>query len=401
MKILQINVTANKGSTGRIAEQIGSLIQKEGWKSIIAYGRDANESASTLYRIGNDIDVKIHGFYSLVFGRHGLASSNATKELVNFIKKESPDIIHLHNVHGYYVNYKLLFEAITELQAKVIWTLHDCWGFTGHCAYFSDINCNKWKVECGNCPKKGNYPKSLIFDNSKSLYNLKKKVFNQTPLHIVTVSNWLKTLVDESFLRNHNTRVIWNGVDSDVFNIRTKDLALLSKYNIENKKVLLAASTSWAKQKGYNDYIQLSALLPKDVVIVLIGLSDTLKKGLPSNIVAIDRTESVDELANWYNIADIVMNLSYLETFGLTSVEGFMCGKPTIVYNATASPELIINPIMGKIIPPGDIHGVYESVKGILALELDASLIRKFAVQNFDAKAQYGKYINLYRALFQ
>ena len=200
MKILQINSTANKGSTGRIAEQIGLLIQNEGWESTIAYGRDVNPSSSKLYRIGNDLDVKLHGLKSLVLGKHGLGSVKPTIELIDFIRNEKFNVVHLHNIHGYYLNIKLFFEELRKINVQVVWTLHDCWAFTGHCSHFSDINCNKWKFKCHSCPKTNNYPKSLFFDNSEYFFELKKELFSSYSFNIVTVSKWLIGLVNESFL---------------------------------------------------------------------------------------------------------------------------------------------------------------------------------------------------------
>jgi len=399
MKILQINSTANRGSTGRISEQIGLLIRNEGWESTIAYGRDANPSSSKLYRIGKDIDVMFHGLKSRVFGKHGLGSVKPTIELINFIRNEKFDLIHLHNIHGYYVNIKIFFEELSKLNVPIVWTLHDCWAFTGHCTYFSDINCYKWKLKCHSCPKKQNYPKSLFFDNSEYFFELKKELFRSNSFNIVTVSNWLKGLVETSFLNQHNIFCISNGVDENTFIIQDKSTELLKSYGLKNKTILLAASTSWANQKGFDDYIKLSKLLTTDKVIVLVGLPDRLKKNLPSNVIGVSRTENTNQLASWYSTSDIVLNLSCQESFGLTSVEGFMCGKPTIVYNVTASPELIVDPELGAIVPSGDVYAVNQSIDSLINSEINHSRIRELAVKNYGANSQYSKYISLYKSI--
>lgn len=401
MKVIQINTTANKGSTGRIAEQIGSLIIENAGESIICYGRDSNLSQSKLYKIGNEFDVKLHGLQSLFLGRHGQGSILATNRLINFIKEQNPDIIHLHNLHGYYLNYPLLFNFLNKSRIKILWTLHDCWAFTGHCTYFSDINCDKWKTECNSCPKTGNYPKSLLIDNSTFFFDLKKELFNSVSLNIVTVSHWLKNLVEQSFLKKQNIRVIYNGVDGTIFKPQGKNELLLSKYNLKGKSVLLAASTSWAKQKGFEDYLKLAKYLAFNEVIVLLGLPSHLRNKLPINIIAVDIIDNINELVSWYNIADIVLNLSYQETFGLTSVEGFMCGKPTILYNSTASPELIVDEILGEIVESGDILEVYEAIKRIYSKNVKSEDIREIALKIFDAKRQYAKYIDLYNSILR
>jgi putative colanic acid biosynthesis glycosyltransferase len=398
-KVLQINSVVNKGSTGRIAEQIGKLIIKSGWDSYIAFGRDSGESASKNIKIGSSLDNKLHLIESRVFDNHGLSSRNATKTLIKDINNIKPDIIHLHNLHGYYLNFKILFNYFSKVKIPIVWTLHDCWAFTGHCSYFSDIDCNKWQSECNSCPKKGNYPKSVFFDNSKRNYYLKKEVFNSVDINFVTVSFWLESLVRKSFLENNNIRVICNGVDSNIFKIQEKNNLLLEKYNFKGKTVLLAASTSWSKQKGYDDYIKLAEKLSNDELIVLIGLPNKLQANLPKNIIGVSRTESVFELAAWYNTTDIVLNLSTQETFGLTSVEGFMCGKPTIVYNTTASPELIFDDVLGEVVESGQIGEVYNAIN-IIKNKGDNSLkIRETAIRNFDSKNQYLKYIELYKNL--
>jgi glycosyltransferase involved in cell wall biosynthesis len=399
MKILQINSTVNRGSTGRIAEQVGALIQKEGWQSIIAYGRNSNQSTSKLYRISNNFDVIRHGFKSLILGKHALGSAAKTLELIKFINKEKIDLVHLHNLHGYYLNIKVLFNELSKLDVKIVWTFHDCWAFTGHCTYFSDIDCIRWKTKCYACPKKKNYPRSLFFDTSEYFYDLKRQLFNSLEINIVTVSNWLKNLVQNSFLSKHPVITIHNGVDENIFVIQGKSAYLIKKYNLENKIVLLAVSTSWAKQKGFDDYIRLSKILSKEKVIILLGLPQKLIRKLPENVIGIPRTENLTELTSWYATADIVLNLSHQESFGLTSVEGFMCGKPTIVYDTTASPELIIEPSLGKVATKGNIHEINYLIDEIIELKTQPHRIREIAIKHYSANTQYQKYIELYKKL--
>lgn len=397
MKVVQINSTVNKGSTGRIAEQIGDLLIKQGEESLIAFGRNSNSSKSKTYRIGSGLDVKVHGAISLLFGKHGESSIRATNKLIDFLELENPDIIHLHNLHGYYLNYPMLFDYIKNNNKKIVWTLHDCWAFTGHCTHFSDIDCSKWKSNCNACPKKTNYPKSLFFDNSEYFFELKKKLFNSPNIFFVTVSNWLEEKATSSFIGRQPIICINNGVDENLFLIKNKSQELIYKYKLINKTILLATSTSWAKQKGYYDYLRLSKNLAPNEIIVLIGLPDRLRKGLPHNIIGVERTENTSQLSEWYATSDIVLNLSIQESFGLTSVEGFMCGKPTIVYNSTASPELIVSPELGRIVSPGDINGVYQAIQELKNNMPNSQKIRELAIKHFSAQKQYEKYISLYK----
>jgi putative colanic acid biosynthesis glycosyltransferase len=400
MKVLQVNSFVNMGSTGRISEQIGLKVIQEGWESYIAFGRKANSSKSKLYKIGKDFDFYRHALESRILDKHGLSSINSTNNFIDYIYQIKPDIIHFHNLHGYYVNYEILFESISKLNnCKIVWTLHDCWSFTGHCTYFSDINCDKWKETCFSCPKKNNYPSSLFFDKSRESYNLKKALFTKFPITFVPVSNWLGSLVSESFLKDQNIEVISNGVDSDIFYSKNPNVNLLNKYKLNGKTVLLAASTSWAGQKGFSDYIKLSNILSKDQVIVLVGLPKSLSKKLPSNVIGVPRTEIISELVDWYNVSSIVLNLSKLETFGLTTVEGFMCGKPSVVYNSTASPELIKSSVLGRIVEVGDIFEVKSAIDELLISQSNSYKIRELALLDYSANNQFFKYIDLYKRL--
>lgn len=216
--LLQINVVVNWGSTGRIAEEIGQVAMAAGWRSVIAYGRGNPTSKSELIRIGSNMDMYLHGIESRLFDNHGLASRKATRVFIEQIKALKPDVIHLHNIHGYYINYKLLFNYLAESKIPVVWTLHDCWSFTGHCAYFTFAKCDKWKTECYNCKLKKSYPFSLLFDCSKSNYVEKKQCFTTIGnLTMVPVSEWLAGLVKHSFFKGKRIECIHNGVDTHVF----------------------------------------------------------------------------------------------------------------------------------------------------------------------------------------
>ena len=198
MKLIQINTIASAFSTGRIAEQIGKLMQSRDWESYLAYGRFANASSNRLIKIGNRFDQALHLLESRLFDRHGLSSKIATKRLIEKIKQIDPDVIHLHNIHGYYLNYPILFDYLSQAGKPVVWTLHDCWAFTGHCSHFATANCYRWKSGCFTCPLKGIYPRSIGLDRSRENYADKRYYFNKVKnLTIVTVSQWLKQLIQQ------------------------------------------------------------------------------------------------------------------------------------------------------------------------------------------------------------
>ncbi|MBR5147131.1 MAG: glycosyltransferase, partial [Bacteroidales bacterium] len=220
-KLLIINVTVNSGSTGRIAEEIGQTAISNGYETYFAYGRVARESKCKIIKIGNSLNVKLHGVESLLFDNHGFSSRQATKKFIREIERIKPDIINIHNLHGYYINVKILFEYLSKANIPVVWTFHDCWPFTGHCSYFDRFNCTKWQTECHHCPNKKGYPSSLFIDNSKNNFNRKKKLFsNINNLNIVTPSHWLTNISKLSFLKEKNIVTIHNGTNLNVFNIR-------------------------------------------------------------------------------------------------------------------------------------------------------------------------------------
>lgn len=401
--LLQINTVVNTGSTGRIVEQLGQYILSKGWISYIAYGRKSNESTSQTVKIGSELDIASHGIKSRLLDKHGLGSVKATQRFLHRISKINPDIIHLHNLHGYYLNYKLLFDYLVKTNIPVVWTLHDCWPITGHCTHFSDINCVKWKIECHHCPKKKNYPASLILDRSQNNYRLKKSLFTSlTNETIVPVSKWLGGRVKESFLAKYPMHVINNGIDLAAFCPLSDGLKFKKKHKIAEKFMLLGLATAWSASKGLDDYFKLNRALSDDYSIVLVGISKKQKELLPPNIIGIDRIESLKELAGLYSTADIILNLSYQETFGMTIVEGFACGTPGIVYNCTASPEIITDET-GIIVEPGQTEQLVNAIETIKSKGKDyySTNCRKQAEKKYNKQDRCSDYTQLYDELLK
>lgn len=391
-KLLQINSTANWGSTGKIAEQIGALAISHGWDSYIAYGRYANPSRSKTIKVGSKISQFLHLITSRIFDNHGLASRIATKALVKQIKKLSPDIIHLHNIHGYYLNYKILFEYLNTTQIPVVWTLHDCWPFTGHCAHFVEADCTKWLTQCEKCPLIGQYPKAFT-DNSKQNFQLKKKLFSRIPdrLIIVSVSQWLKSYVNASFLKACKTMTIYNGVDIDVF---------CPSLKTSTDKIVLGVSSIWSESKGLNDFIILRDILPSDIQIILVGLSSKQIMSLPKGIIGIERTNNLSELAQLYSSADVFVNPTYADTFPTVNLEALACGTPVITYNTGGSPEAI-TPETGIVVEQGNTEKLKTAIISILSKGKKeySSACRERAEMYFGKGWCFEKYISLYYEL--
>lgn len=400
MTLFQINVTANSGSTGRIAEQIGETTKRNGWNSVIAYGRYANPGTSEHVKICSKQNIYYNALAARLFDYEGLIARHSTLQLIKKIQEIKPDIIHLHNIHGYYINYLILFSFLKKYKAPVVWTLHDCWPFTGHCSHFDLIGCDKWKTECNHCPQKGEYPKSYT-DFSRRNFNLKKKAFTGCGnLTIVPVSYWLDRLVKESFLQEYDAKVIHNGIDTSVFSIRDDAWKIREKYNITSKYVVLGVASPFGKRKGFHDFIALSRMLPGEFTIIMVGISHEQKTCLPNNIVGIERTQDVNELASLYSNADVFVNLTYEDNFPTTNLEAMACGTPVITYNTGGSPESL-DVATGIVVEKGNLTDVCEAVKKVCesGKASYAEACRKRAVQFFNNKDRFMEYIDLYNEL--
>ena len=357
MKVLLINVVCGTGSTGRICTELAEDYKKQGADVHIAYGRgNAPEKYKDIsYRIGTDLDNKIHGLCTRLFDAHGLFSVSATKRFLKWADEYDPDILWLHNIHGYYINYELLFDWIRSRQKirknqnrnpmEIKWTLHDCWAFTGHCSYFSYVGCDKWKTNCHDCPQKDKYPASVLFDRSERNYIRKKKSFTGIDgVKLIAPSNWLKGLIEKSFLKDYPVEVRYNSVDRDVFKPVVSDFR--KKYTIDSTvKIILGVASVWSERKGLDDFITLAKVLEEKCnntyKIVLVGLDSKQRKCVPSNILCMQSIDNIFGLTKVYSSADVFFNPSKEETFGLTTLEAICCGTKAVVYKETACEEVV------------------------------------------------------------
>lgn len=343
MKIVMINSVYNRSSTGRIMHELNLELRKQGFDTYAFYGRTkSSHNENQVYYINNKISKFMHVVLSRLFDLHGLGSIIPTLWLIYKLKKIKPKIIHLHNIHGYYLNYYIFLKHIKKHNYKVIWTLHDAWSFTGHCAYYSYVKCDKWKTGCNKCPNRKKYPKSWIIDNSKFNYKLKKNILsNIKDLNLITPSIWLKKEVEKSFLSSHNVTVINNGINLNQFKVYN-DESIYEKYKIPRKKILLSVAGEWDERKGLNHLLNLSKMLPDDFCLVIVGVNRVIE-GLNTNTITIKRTENIDELAKLYSAAFIFINPTLEDNFPTTNLEALACGTPIITYNSGGSCEAIVN----------------------------------------------------------
>ena len=341
MKYLFINSVAGFGSTGRIAAETCRELMKEGHSCVLAFGREkANCDDIQTVQIGSKLDYQLHGVRSRLLDDHGFGSKSATKAFLTWVRAYDPDVIWLHNIHGYYIHIGLLFDYLKESGKKVIWTLHDCWSFTGHCAYFDFVRCDKWKTGCHDCPQKGSYPASLLRDNSRANFEAKRQLFTGLKdLTLIVPSHWLEKRVKQSFLKDYPVQVVYNTINEAIF--RPTPGNLRQDYGLEDKKIVLGVASVWDQRKGLQDFVDLSGLLDDSCKIVLIGLNDKQIAALPETVLGLPRTNSMEELARWYTAADVFVNPSTEETFGMTPMEARACGTEAVVYKDTACEEVV------------------------------------------------------------
>lgn len=364
MKVLMINSVCGIRSTGRICTDLAQALETQGHTVKIAYGREQVPEQYQKYavRIGTDLDVKIAGAEARMLDNAGFSNRKATEKFIEWVKEYDPDVIHLHNLHGYYINVEVLFKYLKTCDKKIIWTLHDCWAFTGHSAYCDAIKCTRWESGCDNCPQRGEYPKSYV-DQSKRNWRRKKDLFTNVPdMTIVTPSHWLAGLVKEAFLKDYPVDVIHNGIDTTKFYPLKNDFREF--YHLEDKYILLGVATSWDKMKGLEDFVKLSDLLDDSYKIVLVGLTDEQLGKLPKKILGIKRTNSVKELTYIYSAADLFMNLTYCDTYPTVNLESAKCGTPVLTYDTGGSTE-IVEQYGGYVVPQGDLEAVANKVEEI------------------------------------
>ncbi len=395
MRMAEIN-SCNFGSTGNIMLEIAEVAEKCGHTAAVCYPKsrvNAKKQKETDILIGSRLSRNLHLKLAEITGLNGCFSYFSTPDFLRKLNKFKPDIIHLHNLHNCYVNLPLLFGYIKKHNIKTVWTLHDCWSFTGHCPYFDIAECDKWKTECYNCPQYKEYPKSL-FDNSKYMYRLKKKWFTGVKnMTIVTPSEWLASLVKESYLKDYPVKVINNGIDLNVFKPTESDFR--KKYALENEYIVLGVASPWGKRKGLDVFSELAERLDDRYRIVLVGLAKEQKEGLPPNIIGLERTANQTELAEIYTAADVFVNPTREENYPTVNMEALACGTPVVTFNTGGSPE-IIDETCGMAVAKNDIDGICNKIIKICETKPYSEDDCLKRAESFDKNEKFREYIRLY-----
>ena len=413
MKVLQINTFYQFGSTGRIVRDLKMLCEQQGIEAYAAFGPEIDNGDRNILCLQSILRRKLNILRTRLFDGHGFYNEEETRRLIRWIEQIHPDIIHLHNIHNHFVHVGRLFEYIKEHNLPMIWTLHDCWPFTGHCAYFDYTGCEKWKTGCGSCPSLRNYPPTWFFDRTNSNYQLKKKTFTGVDnLTLVTPSCWLAELTRNSFLKEYPVETINNGVDTTVF--RPTKNNVKERLGIGGKKILLAMATMFDRRKGTEYLQQLPKWLNDNEVLVLVGLAEDQKKLFRQDrCIGLGRTNSVEELAAFYSSADVFINPTLEDNFPTTNIEALACGTPVVTFNTGGSIESVLD--YEKVV---EVNGIKETSVGMVVSQGDLSALiaaareifyrgkqsyiaacRNKAVKHYNKDIQYLKYINLYKQI--
>lgn len=394
MKVMFINLVYGIGSTGKIIADIMELLEKNGNEARVLYGVWGKSTNRNVIRCSTYLEYCFHKAMSRITDHAGLYSWQSTKRMIREIQKYQPDIIHLHTLHGFYVHYEMLFRFLKSANIPVVWTLHDCWAFTGHCTHYSQAGCTQWQTECTKCDLLYRYPQCDFSGDVKHNYIRKKSAFNGVNnMTLMVPSKWLAKQVSLSFLRGYPLQVIPNGVDFTIFHPRSSTLR--TQYHLHEKLLVLGVANVWNDRKGLSDMIALAKQLGSNYQVVLIGLTDEQLERMPVEILGIKRTTDQIELAQWYSEADVFVNPTYEETFGLTTVEAQACGTPVVVYRTDGCPETVADG-NGILVQRGNLLELENAVRVVAN---GKKRINPKSMRCFDKDEVYKKYLSLYDKL--
>lgn len=399
MRVFQLNTYCGIKSTGRIALDIARLVEADGGECRIGYGVPgiAPEAQPYACRVGAPWERKLHGAMRKLLDAEGYGSVLGTTGLIRDMERFDPDIIHLHNLHGCYLNLPMLFHALQQMHKPVLWTLHDCWPFTGHCAYFDACGCERWLEECHDCPQQRAYPVCIGLDGSRRNYRMKKRIFTQLDrLTFAAPCEWMAGRLRASFLGRYPVRVILNGVNREIFQPTPGDLR--SRYGLERMRVVLSVASEWDERKGLRYLTQAAREMGENYRFVVIGLEQTQIDSLPQGMLGLTRTRDTAELAAWYTAADCLANPTLEDNMPMVNLEALACGTPVAVFRTGGCPEAL-DESCGCVVEKGDVTALCGAIARLCNTKpsLNAACLHRAAL--FDAQDTFRAYLSLYKEL--
>lgn len=398
MRILHVNAIHELKSTGRMCKELSEVARTNGHESVVAYA--TGPDTGTGYRIGSELDHKRHALLSRLSGKQGYFSKAATEGLIHYMESYRPDVVHLHNLHSNYIHLESLFTWLVQTDTPTVLTLHDCWFYTGKCTHYTQEGCNRWLDGCGSCPQLKEDNPSWLFDRTAEVWLDKKRWLHAIPrLAVIGVSDWITIEARFSFLQNAAIiRRIYNWIDTNLFYPHDTS-RLREQLGLDGEFVLLGVASSWDDSKGLTDWLKLAEQLPDNQILLVGALPDV---ALPMNVRHIEATENVSELADYYALADVFLNLSEEESFGKVTAEALASGTPAIVYDSTANPELVPEQC-GFVVEPHDMRALIEAVKAIQIKGSDAytDMCVSHAYEVFQMEDRVMDYLFVYKQLIE
>lgn len=392
MVVVQINFSCTWGSTGKICDSVSQLLTEKGIRNYIFYTYGDNPEKHEHYiRYGDWLYQRFQAVKSRSLGNYGFNSSLATRWLIKQLERIGPDVVHIHNIHGHDCHFEKLFSYLKRKNIKVFYTFHDCWTFTGYCPHFTMAKCEKWKDGCQDCAFKKRY--SWFLNRSAKNFERKKKALQGLDLTIITPSQWLANIVQESFLQNYPVKVINNGIDLSVF--QPTESSFRERYCLQDKKIVLGVAIMWGLPKGIDVFVRLAKTLPQEYQVVLVGTDDAIDQMLPNNIISIHRTQSQQELAEIYSVADVFVNTTREENYPTVNLESLACGTPVLTFRTGGSPEML-DETCGSVVECDDVEALEKEIIRICSENPYTKEACTEKAKQFDKNERFKEYVELY-----
>lgn len=401
MKIAQIDVNFQFSSTGKIVADLVACLKKDGNSTLACFGRGMNPEIEHVHKISSGLEVALHALGTRLTGYTGCYSFFATRQLIRLLKEYQPDVVHLHDLHGYFVNIGELVEYLKLIKMPTVWTFHCEFMYTGKCGYAFD--CNKWKSHCDNCPMLQTYPTSWFFDKTSDMFEKKRQMFDGFDnLCLTAPSKWLANRMQESpIVGNKSIAVVLNGLDTDIFFPR-ESISLREKLDLTGRYVVLSVGSNlFSEIKGGHYVLQLAERNP-DINFVMIGVGEAPKL-IPPNIMLLQKIGDQNLLATYYSMADLLLLTSAKETFSMVCAESLACGTPVIGFDSGAPKE--VAPLrFGEFVPHQDIDALDTLLKRVRCGQIkmcSSQECREFAVQNYAKEVMANKFKAIYRKMLE